>query len=58
MLVRVPLSAYFFVYPYDRKHLLMGIVERASMMGVFGTHRGFALALFQGSKILLENVQL
>jgi len=26
----------------------MGIVERASMMGVFGTHRGFALTLFQG----------
>jgi len=36
----------------------MGIVERASMMGVLGTHRGFALALFLGSKILLENVQL
>ena len=26
----------------------MGIVERASMMGVLGTHGGFALALFQG----------
>jgi len=26
----------------------MGIVERVSMMGVLGTHGGFALALFQG----------
>jgi len=26
----------------------MGIVERASMMGVLGTQSGFALALFQG----------
>ena len=49
----------------------MGIAERASMMGVlgtqggfvfgtqggfvFGTQGGFALALFQRSKILLEN---
>ena len=48
MLVRVPLSAYFFMYPYDLKHLLKGVVERASMMGVFGTQGGFALALFQG----------
>jgi len=58
MLVRVPLSAYFFMYPYEWKYLLMGIVERASMMCVLGTHRGFALALFQGCKILLENLQL
>jgi len=36
----------------------MGIDERASMVDVLGTHRGFALALFQGSKILLENMQL
>jgi len=48
MLVQVPLSAYFFIYPYDLKHLLKGIVEHASMMGVFGTQGGFALALFQG----------
>jgi len=48
MLVRVQLSAYFFMYPYDWKHLLMGIVERVSMMGVLGTQGGFALALFQG----------
>ena len=43
-----PLSAYFFMYPYDWKHLLKGTVERASMMGVLGTQGGFALALFQG----------
>jgi len=36
------------MYPYDRKHLLKGVVERASMMGVLGTQGGFALALFQG----------
>jgi len=36
----------------------MIIVEHASVMGVLGTHGGFALALFQGSKILLENLQL
>jgi len=48
MLVRVPLWAYFFMYLYNWKHLLMGIVERASMMGVLGTQGGFALALFQG----------
>jgi len=48
MLVWVPLSAYFFMYPYDWKHLLRGIVECASMMGVLGTQGGFALALFQG----------
>ena len=48
MLVRVPLSAYFFVYPYDWKHLLMVIVERVSMMYVLVTHGGFAFALFQG----------
>jgi len=36
----------------------MGIVERASKMSVLGTHGGFALALFQQSKILLENVPL
>jgi len=47
MLVRVPLSAYFFLYPYDWKHLLMGIVGRASMMGVLWTQGGFALALYQ-----------
>jgi len=43
-----PLLAYFFMYPYDWKHLLKGIVERASMMGVLGTQGGFALSLFQG----------
>jgi hypothetical protein len=48
MLVRVPLSAYFFMYPYDWKYLLNGTVQRASMMGVLGTQGGFALALFQG----------
>ena len=48
MLVWVPLSAYFFMYPYNWKHLLKGIVQRASMMGVLGTQGGFALALFQG----------
>ena len=47
VLVRVSLSAYFFMYPYDWKHLLKGIGERASMMGVLGTQRGSALALFQ-----------
>ena len=36
----------------------MGVVECASTMGVLETHRGFALTLFQESKILLENVQL
>jgi len=36
----------------------MGIVERGIIMGVLGTHGGFALALFQGSKILLENMQI
>jgi len=51
MLVPDPISVYYFMYPYEWKHLLMGIVERASMTGVLGTHRGFALALFQGSKI-------
>jgi len=48
VLVRVPLSAYFFMYPYVLKHILKGIVEHVSMMGVFGTQGGFALALFQG----------
>ena len=43
-----PLSAYFFMYPYNWKHLLKGIVERVSVMGVLVTQGGFALALFQG----------
>ena len=47
MLVWVPLSAYFFMYPYDWKHLLMGIVGHASTMGVLWTQGGFALALFE-----------
>jgi len=50
-----PLSAYFFVYPYDWKHLLKGIVERVSMMGVLGTQGGFALALFQGWRGRVKN---
>ena len=36
----------------------MGIVEHASMMGVLGTHRAFPLALFQGSQIFFENMQI
>jgi len=32
----------------------MVIVERASMMGVPGTHGGFALALFQGWRGVLK----
>jgi len=47
MLVRDPLLAYFFLYLYDWKHSLMGIVERASMKGVLWTQSGFALALYQ-----------
>ena len=47
-LVRVPLLAHFFMYPYNLKHLLKGTVEHASMMVVLGTQGGFALALFQG----------
>jgi len=62
MLVQVPLSSYFFMYPYDWKHLVKGVVERACKMGVLGTQGGFALALFQGwgwgSERLSENVQL
>ena len=48
MLGRVPLLAYFFMYPYNWKHLLKWIVERASMIGVLGTQGGFVPALFQG----------
>ena len=47
MLVRVPLLAYLFMYPYDCKHLLKGVVELGSVMGVLGTQGGFALS-FQG----------
>jgi len=45
-LVTVSRSAYIFMYAYDWKHLLMGIVGRASMMGVLWTQGGFVLALF------------
>ena len=47
MFVRVPLSAYFILYPYDLKHLLMGIFGRASIMSALWTQGGFALALYQ-----------
>jgi len=40
-------SAYFFTHPYKWKHLLKGIVKRASIMGVLGTQGSFALILFQ-----------
>jgi len=43
-----PLSAYFFMYPYDWKHLLKRNADCVSMMGVLGAEGGLALTLFQG----------
>ena len=48
MLVQVPLSAYFFTYPYDWKHLLMWIVGCASMMGVALDPGWFCSCLISG----------
>jgi hypothetical protein len=48
MFFRVPLSAYFFMYPYGSTHLLQGIVQHACIIDVFETQGGFVLALFQG----------